>query len=122
MQALARDLLDMGADVYWGHSNHTPQGIECYNGKAILYSAGDFVDDYAVDKDERNDLSFLFTLETDRGRITRLLFHPTCIEDLGVRVANEQERQFLLRTMHTKCKVFGTTMDVEGQVGTISVK
>ena len=122
MQALARDLLDMGADMYWGHSNHTPQGIECYKGKAILYSAGDFVDDYAIDKDERNDLSFLFILEMERGRITRLQLHPTCIEDLGVRVANEQERQFLLRTMQTKCKVFGTTMNVEGQVGTISVK
>ncbi|MBI5854772.1 MAG: CapA family protein, partial [Nitrospirae bacterium] len=56
MQALARDLLDMGADLYWGHSNHTPQGIELYKGKAILYSTGDCVDDYMVDKDERNDL------------------------------------------------------------------
>lgn len=46
MQALARDLIDMGADIYWGHSNHTPQGIERYKGKAILYSTGDFVDDY----------------------------------------------------------------------------
>ena len=122
MQALAHDLLDMGADFYWGHSNHTPQGIECYKGKAILYSSGDFIDDYMVDKDERNDLSFLFILEVEKGRIGRIRLYPVLIEDLGVRLANEQEWQFLTRTMQAKCKTFGTTMEVEGRVGTISVK
>jgi len=119
MQALAHDIIDLGADLYWGHSNHTPQGIECYKGKAILYSTGDFIDDYMVDKDERNDLSFLFMLEAERGRIARIRLYPTRIEDLGVRLANEQEWQFLTRTMQAKCKAFGTTMEAEGQVGTI---
>ena len=119
MQAVAHDLLDMGADLYWGHSNHTPQGIERYKGKAILYSTGDFIDDYAIDKDERNDLSFLFVLEVEQGRIARIRLHPTCIEDLGVRVANERERQVLMQAMQAKCRAFGTTMDVEGQVGVI---
>jgi poly-gamma-glutamate capsule biosynthesis protein CapA/YwtB (metallophosphatase superfamily) len=121
MQALAHDLIDMGADLYWGHSNHTPQGIELYKGKAILYSAGDFVDDYMVDKDERNDLSFLFVLEGEKGRIGRIRLYPVRIEDLGVRLATEQEWQFLTRTMRAKCKAFGTTMVVEGQVGMITM-
>lgn len=121
MQALAHDLLDMGADLYWGHSNHTPQGIECYNGKAILYSTGDFVDDYMIDQDERNDLSFLFLLETEGDRIARIRLYPTCIENLGVRLANEQERRFLERTMAAKCKAFGTPMSVEGKAWTITV-
>ena len=122
IQALAHELIDMGADQYWGHSNHTPQGIELCRGKAILYSTGDFVDDYWIDKDERNDLSFLFVLEVEQDRIARIRLHPTCIEDLGVRVANERERQFLFRTMDGKCKAFGTVMGVEGQIGTINVK
>lgn len=121
MQALAHDLLDMGADLYWGHSNHTPQGIECYKGKVILYSTGDFVDDYMIDQGERNDLSFLFILEMEGGRIARIRLHPTCIEDLGVRLAREQERRFLQRTMEAKCKAFGTLVGVEAQVGTITV-
>jgi poly-gamma-glutamate synthesis protein (capsule biosynthesis protein) len=121
IQALAHDLIDMGADLYWGHSNHTPQGIELYKGKVILYSTGDFVDDYMIDKDERNDLSFLFMLELEGGQMARIILHPTCIEDLGVRLANEQERGFLVRTMQAKCKAFGTAMSVEGQVGTITV-
>jgi poly-gamma-glutamate capsule biosynthesis protein CapA/YwtB (metallophosphatase superfamily) len=121
MQALAHDMIDLGADLYWGHSNHTPQGIECYKGKAILYSTGDFIDDYMIDKDERNDLSFLFMLDVEANRIARVRLHPTRIEDLGVRLANEQEWQFLTRTMQAKCKAFGTTMKAEGQVGTIHI-
>lgn len=122
MQALAHDIIDMGADLYWGHSNHTPQGIELYKGKAILYSTGDFIDDYMVDKDERNDLSFLFVLEGGSNRISRLRLYPTRIEDMSVRLANEQEWQFLKRTMQAKCKAFRTIMDVDGQVTTINIK
>jgi hypothetical protein len=53
----------MGADIYWGHSNHIPQGIEIYKqNKIIMYDCGDFIDDYAVDPMYRNDLSFIFLL------------------------------------------------------------
>jgi poly-gamma-glutamate synthesis protein (capsule biosynthesis protein) len=121
IQTLAHELIDLGADLYWGHSNHTPQGIECYKGKAILYSTGDFVDDYMIDQHERNDLSFLFMLEVERGRITCIRLYPTCIEDLGVRLANEQERQFLEQAMQAKCNAFGTPMNVEGKAWTITV-
>lgn len=121
IQALAHELIDMGADLYWGHSNHTPQGIELYKGKAILYSTGDFVDDYWVDKEERNDLTFLFLFEVEGGRIARIRLHPACIEDLGVRSANDEERRFLERTMQAKCKAFGTPMAVEGEAWTITV-
>jgi poly-gamma-glutamate capsule biosynthesis protein CapA/YwtB (metallophosphatase superfamily) len=122
MRMLAHQIIDLGADLYWGHSNHTPQGIEIYKGKAILYSTGDFIDDYAVDSDERNDLSFLFILDLERGRIARIVLHPVCIEDFYVRLAKDQEVAFLQRPMQTKCKAFGTIMEVEGQVGMISVK
>jgi poly-gamma-glutamate capsule biosynthesis protein CapA/YwtB (metallophosphatase superfamily) len=51
----------MGADIYWGHSNHIPQGIEIYKqNKIIMYDCGDFIDDYAVDPMYRNDLSSFF--------------------------------------------------------------
>lgn len=121
MQALAHDLVNMGADLYWGHSNHTPQGIELYKGRAILYSTGDFIDDYMVDKDERNDLSFLFVLEVEKSRIGRIRLLPVRIEDFGVRRANEQEWQFLKRTIQAKCKAFGTIIDLDGQGGAITL-
>jgi len=122
MRMLAHQIVDLGADLYWGHSNHTPQGIELYKGKAILYSTGDFIDDYAVDRDERNDLSFLFVLELERGRIARIALHPVCIEDLYVRLAKDLEIIFLQRTMQAKCATFGTALGFRDGVGTIAVK
>jgi poly-gamma-glutamate capsule biosynthesis protein CapA/YwtB (metallophosphatase superfamily) len=122
VRALAHQVIDLGADLYWGHSNHTPQGIEIYKGKAILYSTGDFIDDYAVDPTERNDLSFLFILELERGSIARIVLHPVRIEDFYVRLAKGQEIALLQRAMQAKCEGFGTTMEVEGMVGTINVK
>jgi poly-gamma-glutamate synthesis protein (capsule biosynthesis protein) len=122
IQALAHDLIDMGADLYWGHSNHAPQGIELYKGKAILYSTGDFVDDYWVDQDERNDLSFLFVPELEQGHLARIRLYPTCIEELRVRLADDQERIFLTGTMGAKCRAFGTVINVERRVGTIHVQ
>jgi poly-gamma-glutamate synthesis protein (capsule biosynthesis protein) len=121
MRALAYQIIDLGADLYWGHSNHTPQGIEIYKGKAILYSTGDFIDDYAVDSTERNDLSFLLVLELERGRIARIFLHPVCIEDLYVRLAKDQEIAFLQRTMQAKCAAFGSRILFHDGVGTLEV-
>ena len=73
----AHSIVEFGADIYWGHSNHMPQGIEIYrhhndkdknnsnsnnNKKIIMYDCGDFIDDYAIDSNHRNDLSFIFLL------------------------------------------------------------
>jgi poly-gamma-glutamate synthesis protein (capsule biosynthesis protein) len=122
MRMLAHQIIDLGADLYWGHSNHTAQGIELYKGKAILYSTGDFIDDYAIDSAERNDLSFLFIVELERGRIARIVFHPVCIEDFYVRLAKDQEIAFLQRTMQAKCATFGTAVGFQDGTGTIAVQ
>lgn len=39
----ARQTIDAGADVYWGHGWHTYLGVEIYNGKPIVYGMGNFV-------------------------------------------------------------------------------
>jgi poly-gamma-glutamate capsule biosynthesis protein CapA/YwtB (metallophosphatase superfamily) len=121
MRALAYQIIDIGADLYWGHSNHTAQGIELYKGKAILYSTGDFIDDYAVDSAERNDLSFLFIVELERGRIARIVLHPVCIEDLYVRLAKDQEVAFLQRTMQANCASFNSKIVFHDGVGMLEV-
>ena len=121
MKSLAHQIIDLGADLYWGHSNHTPQGIEIYRGKAILYSTGDFIDDYAVDPGERNDLSFLFIVELERGRIARIVLHPVRIEDFYVRLAKDQEIAFLQRTMQAKCEAFGSRMLFHNGIGLVEM-
>jgi len=56
--SMAHFLIDeCGVDIIHGHSSHHIQGVELYRGKLIIYGCGDFVDDYAVTREFRNDLS-----------------------------------------------------------------
>lgn len=41
-QALGRMFIDAGADAVVGHHPHIVQGMECYKGKTIAYSLGNF--------------------------------------------------------------------------------
>ena len=122
MRTLAHQLLDLGADLYWGHSNHTPQGIELHQGKAILYSTGDFIDDYAVDPTERNDLSFLFLLDIRNGHLENLHLHPTRISNCRVGIATGRDAAHLERHMQTKCRAFGNQLKFQDHVGVMAVR
>ncbi|MCU1532713.1 MAG: CapA family protein [Arthrobacter sp.] len=84
---LARALVAAGADVVFGHSPHIFRGVELYRSRPIIYSAGDFVDDYAVDPVERNDQSFIFVVETRGSAPSTLRLHPTVITDFQARLA-----------------------------------
>jgi len=84
------------------------------------------VEDYWVDKEERNDLTFLFLIEVEDDRIVCIRLYPACIENLGVRLLGREERLFLQPTMKTTwkttCKAFDTLVEVEGAVWTITVR
>ncbi|KAI9723116.1 MAG: hypothetical protein M1828_004364 [Chrysothrix sp. TS-e1954] len=58
IRSLAHYLIDeCDVDIIHGHSSHHLQGVEAYKGKLIMYGCGDFVDDYALVPNHRNDLS-----------------------------------------------------------------
>jgi poly-gamma-glutamate synthesis protein (capsule biosynthesis protein) len=86
-QDLARDLIDAGADLVFGHSPHIFRGVGIHRNHPIIYSAGDFIDDYAVDPVERNDQSFVFMLDTDGGTPRTLRLYPTIIAGFQARLA-----------------------------------
>jgi poly-gamma-glutamate capsule biosynthesis protein CapA/YwtB (metallophosphatase superfamily) len=44
----AREVINLGADIYFGPSAHIFQGVEIYRSKPILYDVGDFIDDYGL--------------------------------------------------------------------------
>lgn len=106
-RALARQLVEAGADVVFGHSPHVFRGVEVYRDRPIIYSAGDFVDDYAVDPEERNDLSFIFLMETDGGTPRALRLFPTIIAGFRVRLAVRSARDTADR-MARLCGDLGT--------------
>jgi len=107
----ARAVVDRGADVYYGHSAHVFQGVEVYRGKPILYDTGDFIDDYAVDPDLRNDRSFLFRLSTEDGELGRLELFPVVLPYARVELARGEERGEILDLMQNLSAEMGTTFD-----------
>lgn len=106
---LAHALIEAGADVIFGHSCHVFRGIEWYRDRPILYSTGDFVDDYAVDPDERNDQSFIFLVELEDGSPARLRLVPTVINWCQALIAPATEAGTIAAKMQSLCAAFGTS-------------
>ena len=106
--ALAHDLIQAGADVIYGHSAHVCRGIEVFGGGLILYSTGDFVDDYAVNPVERNDRSWAFELQVAGKRVRSLRLHPTVIRDCQARFADPTVAREMIRRMQELCGALGT--------------
>lgn len=104
----ARAVIDRGVDIYYGHSAHVFQGVEIYGGKPILYDTGDFIDDYAVHPELRNDWSFLFQLSVEEGRLERLDLTPVKLSYARVDLATGGERETILDRMQRLSAEMGT--------------
>ena len=107
----ARAVVDLGADVYYGHSAHVFQGVEVYRGKPILYDTGDFIDDYAVDPELRNDRSFLFRVTVGGGELRRLELFPVSLPFARVELARGDEREAVMDLMQDLSAEMGTTFE-----------
>jgi hypothetical protein len=127
----AHKIIDFGADIYWGHSNHMPQGIELYkhndNNKIILYDCGDFIDDYAIDSNYRNDLSFIFLLHflmdknhklsNSNSNNGNILLQNSMIELIPTKISNfmvntipvdDNDADLIIKRMAKRCSSLGT--------------
>ena len=99
----AHALIEHGADLVFGHSGHIVRGIEMYQNKPIIYCAGDFIDDYAVDEVERNDQSFLFLIGLKGTTLSHLFLYPTLIHHFQARCARKDERHAIVLGMQRRC-------------------
>jgi poly-gamma-glutamate synthesis protein (capsule biosynthesis protein) len=117
----AHQIIELGADIYWGHSNHMPQRIEIYKKKVIMYDCGDFVDDYAVDPHYRNDLSFLFLVNLAKDKIRSVELVPVRISDFRACTAPPWDADFIIQRMVNQCKVLGTETTVKDKTIIIPV-
>jgi poly-gamma-glutamate synthesis protein (capsule biosynthesis protein) len=105
----ARAVIDLGVDVYYGHSPHVFQGVEIYRGKPILYATGDFIDDYPVNAEFRNDRSFLFRVSMEGGTLERLDLVPVKLRYARVGIAAGEEQETILDLMERLSAEMGTT-------------
>ena len=105
---LAHALIDAGADLVFGHSSHVFRGIEFCKGRPIFYSTGNFVDDYAVDRIERNDQSFIHLADVENGIPRRLRLYPTLIRRCQARLAGGKEQRMIVDKMKELCTGMST--------------
>jgi poly-gamma-glutamate synthesis protein (capsule biosynthesis protein) len=87
----AHELMDAGCDIFHGHSAHIFQALEIYKGKPIFYDTGDFVDDYAIDPELRNDQGALYKLHIEENRQVRIEIVPTIISNYQVNIARGKD-------------------------------
>jgi poly-gamma-glutamate capsule biosynthesis protein CapA/YwtB (metallophosphatase superfamily) len=106
--AAAHRFVEAGADIVFGHSPHILRGIEIYRNRPILYSCGDFVDDYAVDEVERNDESAVFLVHLEGNSVVRLVVVPTLIRRFQARLATHADRDRILARVRSLCARLGT--------------
>jgi poly-gamma-glutamate capsule biosynthesis protein CapA/YwtB (metallophosphatase superfamily) len=109
-RAAAARLLAAGATLVAGHSAHVFHGVE----GATLYDLGDFLDDYRVDPELRNDLGLLFLVTLERDGPTRLEALPLKLDFCRTRPADGEDAAWIRGRFRAACAAFGTDVRYEG--------
>jgi poly-gamma-glutamate synthesis protein (capsule biosynthesis protein) len=111
----AAALRQAGATLVAGHSAHVFHGVQ----DRVLYDLGDFLDDYAVDPDLRNDLGLLFLVTLDRSGPLRLEAVPLKLDFCHTRLAAGEDASWIRRRFRAACAALGT--EVERREGRLVV-
>jgi poly-gamma-glutamate capsule biosynthesis protein CapA/YwtB (metallophosphatase superfamily) len=112
----AVSLVEAGAALVAGHSAHVFHGVE----GQVMFDLGDFVDDYAVDPDLRNDLGLLWLVTLDRRGPVRLEALPLRLEYCYTRAAEGWEADWIERRLRSACADHGS--EVRGMDGVLAVE
>jgi hypothetical protein len=98
----------VGAALVAGTSAHVFHGVE----DDVLYDLGDFIDDYAVDPNLRNDLGLLFLVDLD-PHVRRIETVPIRLEYAYTRLARGEEANWIRRRFREACAAVGTEISEE---------
>ena len=115
----AHALIDAGVDIFHGHSAHIIQPVELYKGKVILYDTGDFIDDYTVDKNLRNDYACMFVVTVNKKGVKKIQLGPGLISSMQVNHATQPIFGKILTKIQTLSGPFGTDIS---ELGVITAK
>lgn len=115
----AHRLIDeSGVDIIFGHSSHHPMGIEVYNGKLIIYGAGDFINDYegiSGHEQYRSNLTLMYFPEVDpaTGKLVTLKLVPMKINKFRLNKSSKNEAEWLQEMLIREGKDLGTRVRLE---------
>ena len=104
----AHAAVDCGVDVIHGHSAHVVHAVEHHRSAIILYDTGNFIDDYWKFPFRRTVWSFVFLLDIEDGRPTRLRLVPVHIHSSPVELATGETSRAIKEHMTSLCAALGT--------------
>jgi poly-gamma-glutamate capsule biosynthesis protein CapA/YwtB (metallophosphatase superfamily) len=107
VRAAAEALIAAGATLVAGHSAHVFHGVA----PRVLFDLGDFLDDYAVNRELRNDLGLLWLVELDRDGPNRIRALPLALDSCFTRGASAAEAHWIERRLRKVCAPFGTSVE-----------
>jgi len=110
IRAYKRRLAARGAHLIHGHSAHVVQGLERIGASLILHDAGDIIDDYAIDPDLRNDLSFIFLLDVTKSELRRVRLVPVRLYMAQVRHAPPDDAAWICNRMQALSRHLGVDL------------
>jgi poly-gamma-glutamate synthesis protein (capsule biosynthesis protein) len=105
----ADELIEAGAEAVAGHSAHVFHGIELPPGGPVLYDLGDALDDYAVDRELRNDLGILTLWRPDER--PRLELVGLALDFCRTRLASGADAEWIARRLTRACAELGTALE-----------
>jgi poly-gamma-glutamate capsule biosynthesis protein CapA/YwtB (metallophosphatase superfamily) len=116
----ADELIDAGAHAVAGHSAHVFHGIELLPGGPVLYDLGDALDDYAVDRELRNDLGILTLWRPDER--PRLELVGLSLDFCHTRLASGADAEWIADRLTRACEELGTTLERAGDARFVVVE
>jgi poly-gamma-glutamate synthesis protein (capsule biosynthesis protein) len=95
-----------GATLVAGHSAHVFQGVD----DGVLYDLGDFLDDYAIDAELRNDLGLLFLVDLEQDRPVRVEAVPLKLDFCHTSLAVGDDAAWIGQRFTAACKQLGSVV------------
>ncbi len=112
----AGQLLDAGATLIAGHSAHVFHGVRWLADprRAVLYDLGDFVDDYAVHPELRNDLGLLWLVTVGDDGPAAVEAVPLRLRPARTELATGEDRAWIADRLVAACRPYGTAVHDAG--------
>jgi len=117
----AATLAAAGATLIGGHSAHLPHGVALAGRVPVLYDLGDFLDDYQVDPQLRNDLGLLWLVSLDRAGPVRLEGIPLKLHCCHTGLADRADTTWIQRRFQAACAMLSTAVDVSQAGGRLVI-
>ncbi|WIV12219.1 CapA family protein [Proteiniborus sp. MB09-C3] len=111
--AIAKELIDSGADCIMGHHPHVLQGIEFYKNRPIVYSLGNFV--FGA-KGERTTQTMIFNMEINKDGIINTSIIPGRIKLGQPNISEGEDRENTIELINKLSSDWGTKVLDNGNI------